>query len=104
LNKTPDIAFLKAFYRNSAVLQMEFFYGQNFFNKTIGSPKYEFSEDDNFVFTDPLLLFGKVKKTNAQCTSRYLSGKIAQATPQAKICKRVQFPYLQASFKHLSYE
>jgi hypothetical protein len=40
-----------------------------------------------FVFADALLPFGTVEEANAHCTHL----QIAQADPQTKICKRVQF-------------
>ena len=40
----------------------------------------------NFVFADPLLPFRAIKEANPHCTHL----QIAQANPQAEICKRVQ--------------
>jgi hypothetical protein len=52
---------------------------------------HRLTDEENFVFADPLLPFGTVREANAHCTHL----QITHPNSQTEICKRVQSPTAQ---------
>ncbi|WP_372948910.1 hypothetical protein [Mariniphaga sp.] len=64
MNRTPDIAFRKAIYRNSEVLRIKFPFSQQFWEEEIGNPNHDAineKESDKEVI---VAKFATVEKVN----------------------------------------